>query len=247
MKKHRRRIGKTQTEFILTGKLFCGNCGTTMVGDSGTSHTGVTHYYYSCLKKKNQRACKKKSVRKDIIETAVINYLLDVLLDKEMIERMADIVLEEQRSRKDSSVLKPMKAELAAVRKKIENLNNAIADGIYSRSTREMLVKLEASERELFEAVATVEFTEAQMLTRDKIIFWMQRFTEGDRVDPDFRSRLINIFLNSVYVFDNDDGGQRMKIVINSVAEEPLVLLPEMEDVCTGSNNDPESVLKRRV
>ncbi|MBQ1234811.1 MAG: zinc ribbon domain-containing protein, partial [Oscillospiraceae bacterium] len=38
---------KSSTNFLLTGKLFCGHCGNSMVGDSGTSSTKATHYYYS--------------------------------------------------------------------------------------------------------------------------------------------------------------------------------------------------------
>ena len=36
---------KADDKFLLTTKLFCGKCGQMMVGDSGTSHTGTTHYY----------------------------------------------------------------------------------------------------------------------------------------------------------------------------------------------------------
>ena len=36
-------------DFILSGKLFCGECGHKLVGESGTSRTGAIYYYYSCL------------------------------------------------------------------------------------------------------------------------------------------------------------------------------------------------------
>ena len=44
--------------FWLTGKLYCGKCGTPMQGCSGTSkYKGVKHYYYACgtARKKNVR------------------------------------------------------------------------------------------------------------------------------------------------------------------------------------------------
>ena len=46
-KKSRSRL-KTKTEYILTTKLFCGNCKSMMVGVSGTSCNGTIYNYYSC-------------------------------------------------------------------------------------------------------------------------------------------------------------------------------------------------------
>lgn len=38
--------------YWLTGKLFCGECGESMQGVSGTSKTGAKHYYYYCKNKR---------------------------------------------------------------------------------------------------------------------------------------------------------------------------------------------------
>ena len=40
--------------YWLTGKLYCGECGSTMQGVSGTSATGRTYYYYYCSTKAAQ-------------------------------------------------------------------------------------------------------------------------------------------------------------------------------------------------
>ena len=68
---------KSPVEYLLTGKAFCGECGCPLVGDSGTSKTGATHYYYSCQSHKRRGGCRKKSLRKDILEDKVIAFLLD--------------------------------------------------------------------------------------------------------------------------------------------------------------------------
>ena len=39
---------KADVHYLLTTQLFCGNCGAMLAGESGNSHTGVTHYYYKC-------------------------------------------------------------------------------------------------------------------------------------------------------------------------------------------------------
>ena len=47
-------------EYLLTTKLFCGKCGALMFGESGTSATGRTYYYYKCANVKRRKGCKKK-------------------------------------------------------------------------------------------------------------------------------------------------------------------------------------------
>ena len=63
--KHHNRPTKSESPFILTGKLICGKCGSLMTGDSGTSGTGKIHYYYTCAEKKKRKSCDKKSVQED--------------------------------------------------------------------------------------------------------------------------------------------------------------------------------------
>ena len=55
---------KTENEFLLTTKLFCGKCERMMVGESGTSHTGQTYYYYKCGSAKRKKAVTKRLLRK---------------------------------------------------------------------------------------------------------------------------------------------------------------------------------------
>ena len=45
----------SRADYILTDKLFCGHCGSNMMGESGTSKTGKKHNYYICSKRKRYR------------------------------------------------------------------------------------------------------------------------------------------------------------------------------------------------
>lgn len=57
---------KADEPYILTSKLFCGDCGEKMVGESGRGRTGIIRYY-RCLKAKRKRGCKGKGIRKGVI------------------------------------------------------------------------------------------------------------------------------------------------------------------------------------
>ena len=84
---------KAEDDYILTTRLFCGKCGTFMVGESGKSHTGTVHRYYKCSHAKRKMGCDKKPVKKDWIEDAVIHYIMKIVMDDELIDRIADAIL----------------------------------------------------------------------------------------------------------------------------------------------------------
>jgi hypothetical protein len=57
--------------YWLTGKLYCGECGSTMQGVSGTSKTGRTYYYYYCSAQR-RKECHLHKARKQGLEDMVL-------------------------------------------------------------------------------------------------------------------------------------------------------------------------------
>ncbi len=203
MKQAHKPRARGSVDFALTGLLFCGHCGAAMSGDSGTGKNGTRHYYYSCPgKKRRPHTCNKKSVQKDLLEAAVIDYLLDHVLTPAALDQLADAILQEQAARPHDDPTAAIKKDLAAARRKISNLNNAIAEGIYTASTLQLLQDLEANAARLEDSLAAAEYSAAQLLTRDRILFWFDRFRTIDRHDPAAVARLLRIFVNSIYLYD---------------------------------------------
>ena len=219
-----RHVEQGAVDYLLTGKAFCGLCGASMVGDSGTSKTGARHYYYSCIERKRRTGCTKKSVRKDVLENAVVSFVLDQVLCDEEIGRIADAVMALQAEEMKRSPLAAMEAEYAETKKKINNVNNAIAAGIWNASTSVMLKELEDTAESLRASIEPLKYSMSQLMDRDRVLFFLHRFTSGDRNDPLLRRSIIDTFINSVYVFDD-----HLKIVINNVEGNrriPLADLP---------------------
>ena len=202
-KKTGRHYEKNPVEYLLTGKAFCGHCGKPMIGDSGTSKTGTTHYYYTCQSKKRRAGCDKKANRKEALEDMIINYLLDHVLSGPETEKIADTILEYQQQRSDSSPLRAMESELRDTERKISNTSRAIAEGIYTPSVLKMLHELEDTAASLRISIDARRFAEDQLLDRDRIVYFLKGFSELDRTDPHDRRFLIRTFLNSVFVYDD--------------------------------------------
>lgn len=124
--KHSRSRLKTQTEYILTTKLFCGNCKEMMVGRSGTSCNGKQYYYYSCNGKRVQHKCKRKDVQKDYIENIVIEKARNILTD-EHINKVANTIYElAQKEMKDNTNLKRLTKRLKDNEQQNKNLMESL-------------------------------------------------------------------------------------------------------------------------
>ena len=230
-KKTARHVEQGAVDYLLTGKAFCGLCGSAMVGDCGTSKLGNRYYYYSCYHRKHDKACSKKSVKKEYLEDTVISFVLDHVLSDAEIGRIADAVMKLQAEQMKSSPLAAMESEYREITKKIDNINNAIAAGIWNSSTSIKLKELEDAAETLRVSVETLRYSQSQLLDRDRVLFFLHRFTTGDRNDPLLRRRIIETFINAVYVFDD-----HLKIVINNIDGNSKVPLSDLPPECSDIN-----------
>ena len=232
-KKTARHIEQGSIDFLLTGKAFCGYCGAAMIGDSGTSKNGARHYYYTCQARKSRKGCKKKTTTKDYLEKAVIDFVLDRVLSDAEIEKTVNAIMKIQAEELKSSPLASMEAEHAEILKQIDNINNAIAAGVWSSTTVTKLKALEDEAENLRQSVEILRYSQSQLLDRDRVLFFLHRFTKGDRNDPLLRRHIIETFVNAVYVFDD-----HLDIVINNCEGNqrfPLSDLPPDPDPDPGS------------
>ena len=215
-----RHIEQGAIDYLLTGRAFCGHCGAAMIGDSGTSKDGTRHYYYTCQARKARKGCRKKSLTKDYLESRVVDFVLDFVLSDANIEKTADAIMALQAEELKSSPLSAMEAEYAEALKKIDNINDAIAAGIWNSSTSARLKVLEDEAESLRVSVETLRYSQAQLMDHDRVLFFLHKFTKGDRSDPLLRRHLIETFINAVYVFDdhldivtnNCEGNQRFPL-----------------------------------
>lgn len=77
---------KAEDDYLLTTKLFCGDCQSLMFGESGTSQSGATYHYYKCSNAKKKTGCNRKPVKKKWIEDAVLAQVKTVLNDNVFIK-----------------------------------------------------------------------------------------------------------------------------------------------------------------
>ncbi len=107
-------------EYLLFNKLFCGYCGMHMIGDSGTSKGGEKHYYYTCYNRKKNKACKKKSEKKDYLEWYVVEQTLKYVLTPQRMDIIAASVVAEYDKEFNNSRLHDMEKRLTKIDRDIK-------------------------------------------------------------------------------------------------------------------------------
>lgn len=187
------------TVFLLKGKLFCGNCGKNMNGESGTSNTGKVNYYYKCAtKKKKSTSCSKSTVRKDDIEKLVLQTTKDILNTPKIVERIADSVVDIHRKRRqDQYILNLLREDRKKKQKALKNLLSAIEEGIITPTTKQRMTELEDEINILNSKILEEENKDANLITREQIIEFLTILPEQE---PQL---IIDTMIRKVILYDD--------------------------------------------
>lgn len=197
--------GKAKVDYLLSGKLFCGHCGASMNGESGTSKTGSVHNYYSCYSRKRKQGCDKRPLRKEWIETIVAQDALSLLTD-DAIEEMADMALfQSEQDMKETTRIPALTARQKEIEQSISNITKAIEKGVASDTLLNRLTDLEKEKKGVLKQIAE-ENKLFYQIDRKQITGWLYQFKNGDISDDDFKRQLIDLLVNSVTVWDEPDG-----------------------------------------
>jgi hypothetical protein len=218
---------KAKEEYILTTKLFCGHCKAMMVGVSGTSRLGKTHFYYQCSNAR-KKLCNKQHVKKQEIEDMVITECRRQLTDENIATIAQEVVaLAEKDANNDN--MKLLRRNLKEVERKRDNIIKAVTEcdiDSVRKTFYEELSKLNTAHAEA-ERQLTIEESQKVKLTEPGIIFFFNALQKGDADDIKYRKALIATFINAVYLYDD-----RITLVLNTQdkpVEMTASLLAEVE------------------
>ena len=215
---------KAEDDYLLTTKLFCGYCGAYLCGESGTSRTGVVHHYYKCVSVKKKRTdCHKKPVRKEWLEDMVVNATMKMLMNDATIDAIVSALMTLQDA--ENTALPLYEKQLREVKSSIDNLLNAIQQGIFTRSTKERLDELEASRDELENKIA-VEKLAKPRITEEQLRFFLERFRKMDVTRKSQRKMLIDTFVNAIFLYDD-----KMVLTYNFHESTETITFGELQEV----------------
>ena len=192
---------KAEDDYLLTTKLFCGYCGAYLCGESGKSRNGTIHHYYKCVSVKKKRTdCKKKPVRKQWLEDLVVNEVMKVVMEDKAIEAIVSMVMDLQD--RENTSLPLYEQQLREAETGIQNLLNAIQQGILTKSTKSRLEELEATKEDLEIKIANEKIAKPR-ISPEFVTFWLHKFRKLDVRQQSHRKMLIDAFVNAIYLYDD--------------------------------------------
>lgn len=216
--------------YWLTGKLYCGECGETMQGVSGTSKTGRTYYYYYCSAQR-KKLCTKKKVKKDWIEDLVTDVLRYIIDDSENLMSLAvDAAVYYKEHYKETGYLESLEARRKEVEKGIANLMKAIEGGALSDTLIERLNQLEAQKASLNDAIQAENVKVSLCEDEHSIKAYFEKFLHADFDNPETRDKILEYFVDKIYLYDE-------KLVVTSWYSEDKTEITW--DMLKGADGDP--------
>ena len=197
---------RAKVDYVLSGKLFCGLCGTQMIGDSAYSH-GKMYNYYTC-KEHRRGSCELAPIKKEPIEDAVVRDTME-LLTPELIDELSVLVVKEYNSQFNNSLVGRLERELEDVRKRIAGLVDAVVKSP-SRILADKVAELELIQEDLEDRLRYEKALSKVELHEDDVRAWLSAFISGDIDDIEFRKKLVRILIAKVVVF-----GDHLEIFYN--------------------------------
>ena len=204
--KHRQRTCKEVDEiYILSGKLYCGECYHLMTAETGTSATGRIYKYYKCSgKKKKLCKCNKHNVKKDDIENFVFEKTKKFVLEPKVIDSIAEVVVSKFNSEiSENAILAKLKEELKTKDKAINAILDALEKGICTKSTQERLLKLENEKEKIEEQIAYEEAHQIKPLEKQQIIDFLNIYAKKKFNSSTDRNDFFNNFITKVILYDD--------------------------------------------
>ena len=190
-------------DYILSGKLVCGECKHRMSGESGTSRNGKIHYYYMCLSKRKRKAkCNTQALTKQYLEDVVIDATAAMLDTPENIHLIAKSILEvHQKEEADNTTLKLLEKNRSEAVKASNNLIKAIEQGIITEMTKTRLRQLENEIAQYDFDIDREKQRTYSYLSLEKIEEFLRSKVFDEPQDIKIRKLLVNTFVREVILY----------------------------------------------
>lgn len=204
--KHAPATQKAKTEYLLTSKAFCGHCGSPMVGTGGTSKTGKTHNYYNCSKQHKFHTCNKHSENKTYLEDYVVEQTIEYILKPEQMEKIADGMLKLFNHSSTAQKIAGIEKSILKIEKDMDKCFNSFINAqedYLQKRLNEQIKSLAIQKQDFENEIKKMKLAEQVVHTKDEIIEIISQYLDYDKNNFDFKKKIINTFVNSVYIFDD--------------------------------------------
>ena len=194
---------RSKIDYLLSLKLYCGECGSPMHGSSGSGRK-QTYYYYLCKNREIEKSCTKSYEKKDYLENYVLSCTKQILTQP-MIKHIASEVVNAYETEFNSTILDDLKT----TKNKVSNELEKVFDLCLNATSKVVLEKCEKRAEELNDRIIQLdneikqqELIHKNCLTEEKIIAYLNDMKKAS-LSTDQKKILIDTFINSIYIYDD--------------------------------------------
>ena len=150
-----------KTNYLLSGKVFCRECGRAMSGNTRYSGRNKLLYVtYRCISKRY--ACGNKEINRDYLERYVITLLENHIFNSLSLNYLKHKIEAMSQTGGNEMIVAETEAKLSEVKAALKNVADAVAQGLLSESLIERLQALEQEKANL-----EITLTELQTVQDD--------------------------------------------------------------------------------
>ncbi|WP_414429690.1 recombinase family protein [Atopobium sp.] len=138
VKGKKQRKNESWGDFMLAGKIICAECGRNIVGTSGRGRGNKKYEYYAC------KNCKSKPIRKEQLESMIVEAIRSLMSDRKEALRVAEIVIKAGNDKSTEDDMRVAKKSLREAEDGLNNILQAIEAGVIHPNAKERMAELEA-------------------------------------------------------------------------------------------------------
>ncbi|MBQ8424700.1 MAG: zinc ribbon domain-containing protein [Clostridia bacterium] len=204
IRKRKSGASKAKTNYLFSGKLYCGLCDGIMTGETGTSKLNIVYQYYKCSTKKRFHTCNKNTVKKEWIENLILDETCKHIFKSGFYQKIIDTIYELyiKEFEKDDT-LKILNSNKTKTQNEIQNLINCYKMGLATKTTQKELLELETQLEKIEIEIKKAEVIKNNRLTRDHIEFMFEQYKNYDFSDEKKNERFIDTFVQKVILYED--------------------------------------------
>ena len=191
-----------KADYLLSGKLYCLECGRPMHGETCKNHDGIEFWRYCCQGRR--KAC-TGVYWKERTEEAIAKTIRQILTEPGVAELIADGFERFRARKRPQASIEAVKADLKAIGKQRDNLIQAVEDGMPYKHVKEKMDKLDAQQAADERKLAELERSQCE-ITRADVLQFLGLISHGVRTDEE----ILKAFVSQVWV-----SGDRAVAVMN--------------------------------
>jgi site-specific DNA recombinase len=196
---------KAKEVYLLSGVIQCGLCGGSMCGNKIKSGRNKSlRITYKCNTRKAKKTCDAKDIRKDLIESIIIDEL-ETTISEDGINKLVDFIMEQmnEMSKEIPGEINDLEKRLAISNKQIDSMVNAIMNGLFSDAVKEKLEYLELEKRDLLDRLKYLKINNdlANAPSKEKVKEILRMDMNIKNKSLNDQQRIIKTYIKKVVVY----------------------------------------------